>query len=72
MFERETRREKILEGRNRELKLKEKERIKSGLEVFFFCSNSFKEENKVVLDYFKVKRTKTRRGRKWLERNGPD
>ena len=33
MFERETRREKILEARNRELKLKEKERVKSGVEV---------------------------------------
>jgi hypothetical protein len=33
MFERETRREKILESRNRELKLKEKERVKSGIEV---------------------------------------
>jgi len=32
MFERETRREKILEARNRELKLKEKERVKSGVE----------------------------------------
>jgi hypothetical protein len=41
MFERETRREKILEGRNRELKLKEKEKEKNqtkgsqGEEVYF-------------------------------------
>lgn len=33
MFERETRREKILEARTRELRLKEKERVKSGVEV---------------------------------------
>lgn len=32
MFERETRREKILEARTRELRLKEKERVKSGVE----------------------------------------
>lgn len=43
MFERETRREKILEARNRELKLKEKERVKSGVEVSsMFLIHSFK------------------------------
>jgi hypothetical protein len=38
MFERETRREKILEARNRELKLKEKEKIGTNqeAEVNFF------------------------------------
>ena len=33
MFERETRREKILEARNRELKLKEKEKEKGNEDV---------------------------------------
>lgn len=33
MFERETRREKILEARNRELKLKEKEKAGGGHEA---------------------------------------
>jgi len=51
MFERETRREKILEARNRELKLKEKEKEKNqkgsqgeevNLKIFFsnFLSNN--------------------------------
>lgn len=36
MFERETRREKILEARNRELKLKEKEKAGHETEVNIF------------------------------------
>lgn len=49
MFERETRREKILEARNRELKLKEKEKVSGGheAEVRYFWKKNTEEKSKL-------------------------
>lgn len=55
MFERETRREKILEARNRELKLKEKEKAGGGHEAEVNLGFQKQKYNKNIYNLLKCK-----------------